>query len=434
MCVGNIEIGVVVVGHDFLNPIEISAAFSVGTVLLKLAMLTEDQWLLVAEHLYIATMPTLKVSLGVLLLRFIMERWQKKVVWITITLSTVYSIGYFFVNLFQCGYFANIQEYLQKKQNNQCLGEPQILGMTYTFSAVNAVTDWVLTGIPFLVLRKTHMNSKQKATVGFILLLGATSSIASVVRFKFIPNITAPTLSFFRTAAELGQWSVVEPGLGILAGCLMTMRPLFKRFLETARSLRNGSSAQRSQGTIPSGSNGTQRSGGTLPRQRQQIRQMLNPGALRPGADKPTVERWSTDDPEIGLASPQLNPRVLEALAMRYSAQPPLAQPLGPQLQHQREPPDFVTSALDPTPTPLPVQAPLLAPRPQEFNTSRLQEFNSPRPYGQSASRPRTQESNLSPGIQATNTLQQEFHDVDARQSQDLASSTRPYDSDARRF
>jgi hypothetical protein len=29
MCVGNIEIGVVVVGHDFLNPIEISAAFSV---------------------------------------------------------------------------------------------------------------------------------------------------------------------------------------------------------------------------------------------------------------------------------------------------------------------------------------------------------------------------------------------------------------------
>jgi hypothetical protein len=30
MCVGNVEIGVVVVGHDFLNPIEISAAFSVG--------------------------------------------------------------------------------------------------------------------------------------------------------------------------------------------------------------------------------------------------------------------------------------------------------------------------------------------------------------------------------------------------------------------
>ena len=29
MCVGNVEIGVVVVGHDFLNPIEISAAFSV---------------------------------------------------------------------------------------------------------------------------------------------------------------------------------------------------------------------------------------------------------------------------------------------------------------------------------------------------------------------------------------------------------------------
>lgn len=368
-------------------------------------------------------MPTLKVSLGVLLLRFIMKKWQKKVVWITIVVSTVYSIGYFFVNLFQCGYFANIQEYLQKKQNNQCLGEPQILGMTYTFSAVNAVTDWVLTGIPFLVLHKTHMNRKQKVTVGFILLLGATSSIASVVRFKFIPSITAPTLSFFRTAAELGQWSVVEPGLGILAGCLMTMRPLFKRFLETARSMRNGSSAQRSQGTIPAlgGSNGTQRSA-LAQRQGQAIHHMLNPGAAA-GADKPTLERWSTDDPELGgLASPQLSPRVLEALAMRYNAQP--------SPDRRRQPAEFVTSALGPTMPPTPPddeEGPLPAPRPLEFNAPRLHEFNSPMPYGSAASRPRTQDSSESSGIQVTNTLQQEYHDVSP-------ASTRPHETNSRPF
>jgi hypothetical protein len=384
-------------------------------------------------------MPTLKISLGVLLLRFIMEKWQKKVVWITIVLSTIYSIGYFFVNLFQCGYFANIQEYLQKKQNSQCLGEPQILGMTYTFSAVNAVTDWVLTGIPFLVLRRTHMNSKQKATVGFILLLGATSSVASVVRFKFIPNITAPTLSFFRTAAELGQWSVVEPGLGILAGCLMTMRPLFKRFLETARSLRNGSSAQRSQGTLPSGSNGTKRSGGTQPRQGSMIRQTLGPAALLPtGSDKSTVERWSSDDPEIGFVSPQLNPRVLEVLALRYSAQPVAAAPTaistGPQ-RHQ--PTEFVTSALAPTPPPQEAaqQEPLPAPQLREFNAPRLYEFNSPKPYGQSASRSRTQDSSVSSRIQVTSSVRQEFHDIGSNTlPEDLASSLRPHETDSRRL
>ena len=380
-------------------------------------------------------MPTLKVSLGVLLLRFIMEKWQKNVVWITVVLSTVYSIGYFFVNLFQCGYFANIQEFLQKKQTNQCLGESQILGMTYTFSAVNAVTDWVLTCIPFIVLYKTHMNSKQKATVGLILILGATSSVASVVRFKFIPNITAPTLSFFRTAAELGQWSVVEPGLGILAGCLMTMRPLFKRFLETARSLRNGSSARPSQGTDPSGSNGTQRSGVPLPRQRSAMRHMLGPAALPDGADKPTTERWSIDDPEIGLASPQLNPRVLEALVRRYSAQPlpaPSARAMGSRQQHQ--PTEFVTSALAPSPPPQEAQEPLPAPRPREFNPPRLHEFNSPRPYGQSASRPRMQESNLSSGIQITNTIHQEIHDISNPLPEVLASSTRPHKPDLRPF
>jgi hypothetical protein len=45
-------------------------------------------------------------------------------------------------------------------------------------------------------------------------------------------------------ATNIAIWSTIEPGAGIVAGCLATLRPLLKRFLDTARSMR--SSASRS--------------------------------------------------------------------------------------------------------------------------------------------------------------------------------------------
>lgn len=51
-----------------------------------------------------------------------------------------------------------------------------------------------------------------------------------------MPKLAASGLSFFAEAHYLAIWSTVEPGLGIVAGCLATLRPLFRSVLRTAFS------------------------------------------------------------------------------------------------------------------------------------------------------------------------------------------------------
>ena len=41
---------------------------------------------------------------------------------------------------------------------------------------------------------------------------------------------------------NIAIWSTIEPGAGIVAGCLATLRPLLKRFFVTARSIRYSAS------------------------------------------------------------------------------------------------------------------------------------------------------------------------------------------------
>jgi hypothetical protein len=58
--------------------------------------------------------------------------------------------------------------------------------------------------------------------------------IASCIRFKYIPKLANASLTFFADAQNIAIWSTVEPGLGIMAGCLATLRPLFRTFLRSA--------------------------------------------------------------------------------------------------------------------------------------------------------------------------------------------------------
>jgi hypothetical protein len=62
-----------------------------------------------------------------------------------------------------------------------------------------------------------------------------------MVRFRYIPKITEASMAFYGNSLHLGVWSTIEPGCGIIAGCLATLRPLFKGFIQTARTLRTGS-------------------------------------------------------------------------------------------------------------------------------------------------------------------------------------------------
>lgn len=92
---------------------------------------------------------------------------------------------------------------------------------------MNALTDWLFSLLPVTVIWSAAIPRSTKISAGCLLGLGSLASIASLIRLAYIPGIEAsPT--FLEHAVNIASWSIVEPGLGIVAASLATLRPLFR--------------------------------------------------------------------------------------------------------------------------------------------------------------------------------------------------------------
>jgi hypothetical protein len=184
----------------------------------------------VAEVFYLTTILFLKVSLGLFFLRVIIKKWLRKIVYATIIISTLINIYHCFFVVFSCG---NPKLYLEHTLEKQCVRKSVVVGLAYEQATVTTLTDWIFALLPIPLLWNTTMDRRSKLSVGLILSLGAFGSICSIVRFKYIDSL-GDRNDFFWNAANVSIWSTIEMGTGIIAGCLATMRPLFKKFMYRA--------------------------------------------------------------------------------------------------------------------------------------------------------------------------------------------------------
>lgn len=210
--------------------------------------LTLSQLLLLGEFFYIWTVLILKLSVGLFYLRLSVEKLQKAVVWFLMGLSTVLSIVLFFIQVFQCGVPDNMIEFVIKKTTERgCISSQVVRSLTYTHAAITAFTDWAFVILPFFILRKSNMQSKEKIIVGILMAFASVGGIAALVRVKFIPGISQPQETLFTTATDIMIWSCIEPGIGIAAGSFICLRPLFKKPIEAAsRAFGYSNSKKRS--------------------------------------------------------------------------------------------------------------------------------------------------------------------------------------------
>jgi hypothetical protein len=132
------------------------------------------QWLLTAESFYVLTMLVLKISLALFFLRIMVKPWQQRVVYITITVSSLVSIGYFFFAVFQCGYTSgSAWVFFVRKLTDQCVTPTQIIAVSYTHAGVTTLTDIIFAVLPLFMLRGSRIAARERWIVSFILVLGA---------------------------------------------------------------------------------------------------------------------------------------------------------------------------------------------------------------------------------------------------------------------
>ncbi|KAF2104361.1 hypothetical protein NA57DRAFT_51193 [Rhizodiscina lignyota] len=191
------------------------------------------QFIIAGEALYLATLMFLKISLGIFFLRIVIRKWQRRTIYVVMALSTAVSFAHIWIVVFLCG---NPKHYLVNYLADQCISRPAQKGLLYEQASTTTLTDFIFASMPLPILWNAQMNTRTKISVGFVLLLGAAGSICSIVRFFYVEGLVNAT-EFFWSSANITIWSTVELGIGIVAGNLATLRPLFKRIFKEAKTL-----------------------------------------------------------------------------------------------------------------------------------------------------------------------------------------------------
>ncbi|GAB7346857.1 hypothetical protein MBLNU459_g1941t1 [Dothideomycetes sp. NU459] len=182
---------------------------------------------------YVITTIFLKISLAFFFLRIIIDRRQRMVIYVALVAYTLYGLAYFGIAVFACG---NPKNFLLGQIQGTCISLKNVtIPASYAQTALNGLTDWIYAILPLMTLWKLKMPKVTKLWACGLVALGAVGSVASLVRLRFVSGLN-PGPDFFRSSGHLALWSVIEPGLGMAAVSFATLRPIFKRCLESARN------------------------------------------------------------------------------------------------------------------------------------------------------------------------------------------------------
>jgi hypothetical protein len=128
--------------------------------------------------MYCSSIIFLKLSLGNFFLRFLMSPWQRRTVYVSLSVSTTVNIFYGFWTVFNCGIPHNHQPALV----SHCPSNEIAIGMSFLQAACNAATDIILTIMPIPLLWDSMMKLRDKICVGFILVLATTYVVLNCFR------------------------------------------------------------------------------------------------------------------------------------------------------------------------------------------------------------------------------------------------------------
>ncbi|KJZ68982.1 hypothetical protein HIM_11623 [Hirsutella minnesotensis 3608] len=182
---------------------------------------------LTPTRIYILDMIFVKLSIGIFLLRLAVWTAYKWILRICLVVFALWGLGLFFWNTFQCNPVEKLWDF--RIQYGYCASPDAIVSWAIALSVLNIVSDWVYALLPVPMVWNIKMTKQAKITVIFLLGLGIFASIATVVRFKYLHGLHQwNDLSYSLTDAVV--WTLIEPGVAILATSLATIRPLLRIF------------------------------------------------------------------------------------------------------------------------------------------------------------------------------------------------------------
>ncbi|KAL4939134.1 hypothetical protein BDV06DRAFT_225322 [Aspergillus oleicola] len=185
-------------------------------------------WL--GQMLYLWASAVSKIAIAVALLRLAVRRLHRFILWATCTVIVIIGLVFWLVLLFDCKPVNYFWERTNILKQGTCLSTDVLLIIAYAYSSLTIVCDFTLGILPVFLVWRLQMNRRTKMALMGIFGLGAIASVAVVIRLPYLKHYA--DVDFLYSTYQIAIWSVIETGLAIIAGSLITLRPLFRWFLD----------------------------------------------------------------------------------------------------------------------------------------------------------------------------------------------------------
>ncbi|KAH6686166.1 integral membrane family protein [Plectosphaerella plurivora] len=178
-----------------------------------------------ATATYVLDMMFIKLSVGIFLLRLTTSKAYIWTIYISLAVVVIWTIALSFWNIFQCAPVAAQWDYTIP--GHTCVSPVQVVQAAYALSVMIILSDWLYALLPVPMVWKVKMTTPAKISVVMLLGLGIFASIATLIRLKFLADLEElDDILFDGTDAMV--WTLVEPGIAIIAASLVTIRPLLR--------------------------------------------------------------------------------------------------------------------------------------------------------------------------------------------------------------
>lgn len=182
----------------------------------------------ITQPLYLWGICLVKISIGFFLLRIASTKFYTRLISGIMIFMLVYTFACFLTIVLQC---KNLAALWDTTIPMQCWGQKTLQSLSYTNVSLNILTDLLFSiFIPIPMLWNVQMNSRTKASIVGILSLGVFATAAAAVKVSYIPNY-GKTGDWLWDSRDITIWTVLECNVGIVAGSLPCLKPLFRHAL-----------------------------------------------------------------------------------------------------------------------------------------------------------------------------------------------------------
>ncbi|KAJ9134127.1 Integral membrane family protein [Pleurostoma richardsiae] len=182
----------------------------------------------ITQPLYLVAICVVKLSIGSSLLRIASTKFYKTLIISIMGFMAFYTTGCFFTIVFQC---TDIRMLWDGSVKGTCWTQRTLQALSYTNLALNIMTDLLFAVvIPTPMLWGLNVNRRTRITLMGILGLGVFACAACFIKLGYLVNY-GKLGDWLWDSRNITIWTVVECNIGIIAGSLPTLRPLFKTIL-----------------------------------------------------------------------------------------------------------------------------------------------------------------------------------------------------------